>query len=74
MENFDQVVHTNLFLHSPAIGMQNGGESLPRFVLARQCLLVKLLITLKQHGISTRHRYAKTFSDLYRLALFGMNI
>ena len=30
--------------------MQNGGEGLPMFILAGQCLLVKMLI-LEPHGI-----------------------
>ena len=32
-------------------GMQNGGEGLTSIILAGQCLLVKMLILLKPHGI-----------------------
>ena len=32
-------------------GMQSGGEGLPSIILAGQSLLVKMLITLEQHGI-----------------------
>ena len=31
--------------------MQNGDEALPNIILASQCLLVKMLITLERRGI-----------------------
>ena len=41
----------NVFQHCPVTGMRKGDEALPSIILAGQALLVKMLITLEQHGI-----------------------
>ena len=49
MVYLDQLLHTYLFLHCPATGMQNSDEALPSIILAGQGLLLKMLITLEPH-------------------------
>ena len=48
----DHNVHTYLFKHCPATGMQNSDEATPSIISEGRGLLVKMLITLEQHGIS----------------------
>ena len=47
---FDQILHTYLFYHCPATGMQNGDDSSPSIISAGQGLLVKMPITLELLG------------------------
>ena len=48
---FDQILHTYLFQHCPASGMQNGDEALPSVILAGLGLIDKYLIILEPHYI-----------------------
>ena len=46
--NFAYLFISILSIHP---GMQSGCEGLPSIILAGQCILVKMLITLEPHGI-----------------------
>ena len=44
-------LYTYVFKHYPATVMKKGDEASPSIILAGRALLVKMLITLKPHGI-----------------------
>ena len=48
---FKHILHTYTFDHFLDTGMQIGDEALPSICLAGRGQLVKMLITLKPHGI-----------------------
>ena len=51
MVYLDQILQTYLFKHFLATGMQNGDEASSSIILVDLGLLVKMLITLGQHGV-----------------------
>ena len=61
MGYLDQILHSYLFSYCQATGMQNGGEGLLSIILAAWGLLVKILITLKSHGVFNQILPTNTF-------------
>ena len=48
---FDHILHTYIFQHCPATGMQNGDKALPNISPAGRGQLVKILITPEPHSL-----------------------
>ena len=49
MVYLDQILHTYLFQHCPATGMQSGDEALPTFIKAYRGILMKIPTTISPH-------------------------
>ena len=59
-----KILYTYVFQHCQATGMKKCDEAAPSIIFGGQALLVKMLITLEQHGI-----FGSNFVQIYILTL-----